>query len=390
MLSQLVVRSPDLARLVEEGYDLELRDTNFLVHHIPYVTADRRVQYGILISELSVNGERTVRPGRHEMWLAGDVPHDHLGNRLPILLTEAPFDFGGGLLGQRMSAKRRDQHPDDYYIKVTTYANLLGQYARAVDPSATHRSSSPRESLSSESVFRYLDSATSRSALSAVTGKLLQDRIAIVGLGGTGSYILDLLAKTPVRELHLFDDDVFHAHNAFRSPGAASLEQLRVEPKKVHYLQRQYDFMRRNVIAHDVRISEGNVAELDEMDFIFVAVDGGPDKRLILSHLEAQGKAFIDCGIGVTRQDNALRGTVRTTSAGPGHYEHIKHRVSFADDGENEYDLNIQTADLNMFSALMAVIKWKKICGYYVDDKHEYNSTYAVARNQLVSGDLHL
>ena len=36
----------------------------------------------------------------------------------------------------------------------------------------------------------------------------------------------------------------------------------------------------------------------------------------------------------------------------------------------------------------MAVIKWKKLLGYYVDDKHEYNTTYTVARNQMISGDL--
>ena len=40
-----------------------------------------------------------------------------------------------------------------------------------------------------------------------------------------------------------------------------------------------------------------------------------------------------------------------------------------------------------MMNACMAVIKWKKLFGYYVDDKGEYNSTFAVSRNQLVSGD---
>ena len=32
-------------------------------------------------------------------------------------------------------------------------------------------------------------------------------KVAIVGLGGSGSYILDLIAKTPICEIHLYDGD---------------------------------------------------------------------------------------------------------------------------------------------------------------------------------------
>jgi hypothetical protein len=41
-----------------------------------------------------------------------------------------------------------------------------------------------------------------------------------------------------------------------------------------------------------------------------------------------------------------------------------------------------------MMNAVMAVIRWKKMMGYYVDDKGEFNSTYVIARNQLNSGEL--
>jgi hypothetical protein len=40
-------------------------------------------------------------------------------------------------------------------------------------------------------------------------------RIAIVGVGGSGSYILDQVAKTWVDRIDLFDGDVFENHNAF-------------------------------------------------------------------------------------------------------------------------------------------------------------------------------
>ena len=63
--------------------------------------------------------------------------------------------------------------------------------------------------------------------------KLMNHKVAIIGLGGTGSYILDMLAKTPVSEIHLFDGDDFLTHNAFRSPGAASLDDLSKKQKNL-------------------------------------------------------------------------------------------------------------------------------------------------------------
>jgi hypothetical protein len=40
-----------------------------------------------------------------------------------------------------------------------------------------------------------------------------------------------------------------------------------------------------------------------------------------------------------------------------------------------------------MFNAAMAVLKWKKSVGYYADSKKEFNTTYNVARNLLMSGE---
>ena len=48
---------------------------------------------------------------------------------------------------------------------------------------------------------------------------------------------------------------------------------------------------------------------------------------------------------------------------------------------------NIQTADLNALNAAMAVIKWKKLFGFYADLEREFNSTYGVNGNLLVNED---
>ncbi len=219
----LVDLSPDLARLVEEEYDIEVRDGNLLIHHVPYVNSAGEIARCILVSELSTNGERTIVPGRHEIWIVGEVPYDHEGNKIKIIVDENQVDYGGGLVACcRLSGKPSGEMPKDYHQKITNYVlNVLGPSVRAIDPKVTHKNAPPRERSEEESVFRYHDSASSRSGLSAVTGKLKLGKVTIVGIGGTGSYILDLIAKTPINEIHLFDDDVLYAHNVFRAPGAA-------------------------------------------------------------------------------------------------------------------------------------------------------------------------
>lgn len=87
-MTTLVDRSPDLLRLIEDGYDIEVRDGNLLVHHVPYVTKDGDVDYCILVSELTTNGSATVQPGNHQVWVVGGVPHDHKGNQIMIVLDQ--------------------------------------------------------------------------------------------------------------------------------------------------------------------------------------------------------------------------------------------------------------------------------------------------------------
>lgn len=385
----LVDLSPDLSKLVEEEYDVEVRDGNLLVHHVPYVNSGGDVDYCILVSELSTNGEQTIAPGRHEVWVVGGVPYDHQGNKISIIADENALDYGDGLVAScRLSGKPGGQMPGDYHHKISNYVSILGRYARAIEPSATHKNYPPRETSAEESVFRYHDAATSRAGLSAVTGKLKVGKVAIVGLGGTGSYILDLIAKTPIQEIHLFDDDVLYAHNAFRAPGAASLDELRESPLKVEYFAAKYDQLRRSITAHPTRISEENVDDLRDMNFIFLSMDAGPTKRVVIERLQEWMLPFVDCGMGVQRQENSLRGTLRVTTGTEDHYEHLSHRISYVDVNADEYDWNIQTADLNMMNAAMAVLKWKKLVGYYADRKREFNSVYVVAQNQLLSGEL--
>ena len=168
-----------------------------------------------------------------------------------------------------------------------------------------------------QSPFKYFDANTSRAGIGAVTEKLKIPRVAIVGLGGTGSYLLDFLAKTPIHEIHLFDGDTFFNHNAFRAPGAASLEQLEAQPKKVAYFAELYSRMRWRIMPHECHIDSGNIELLRDMTFVFLCIDGGPTKRVIVDHLQKWNVPFIDVGMGVQLVDGKLRGTLGVITSLP-------------------------------------------------------------------------
>jgi tRNA A37 threonylcarbamoyladenosine dehydratase len=126
-----------------------------------------------------------------------------------------------------------------------------------------------------------LDTAATKSGIVAANQKLEGRKIAIVGVGGTGSYVLDFISKTPIAEIHVFDRDVFLNHNAFRCPGAPSLEDLKKVQKKVNYVADVYSRMRKKIIPHDYFIDEETVEQLREMSFVFICVDKGTGKRFM-------------------------------------------------------------------------------------------------------------
>lgn len=259
-----------------------------------------------------------------------------------------------------------------------------------LDPTATAATFSPIVDENQDAVFRYIDTASSRANIAALGAKLAVPRIAILGLGGTGAYVLDLVAKTPVGEIHLFDGDRLLQHNAFRAPGAAAIEDLVEQPFKVTYYAGIYSRMRRGVVEHPYFVDATTVDELQSMDFVFICIDKGSARKIVVDALEEYGVAFIDVGVGVAVVDDAIGGILRVTASSPGRRQHVhdSNRLPLVDaDGNDEYGSNIQIADLNALNAALAVIRWKKMCGFYSDLEQEYFSAYTIDGNHLVNDD---
>lgn len=390
MSSALFARSEDLGRLRNEGYDVEERSGYLLLRDVPYVHASRQVQRGTLVTALSLAGDQTTKPGTHVVYFNGDHPCNADGSPIAHLVigSEQQQLAEGLTVRHTFSSKPGPQGYSDYYEQMTTYASILSHPAAVLDPAATPRTYPAIAASEEESVFCYLDTASSRAGIGVVTAKLEGLKIGIIGLGGTGSYVLDLVAKTPVAEIHLFDGDRFSQHNAFRSPGAPSLEELQERPTKVAFFHRMYSRMRRGIVRHDRFLDASNVAELEGLDFAFLCLDAGEPKRLAVERLEASGIPFVDVGMGIELVDESLLGLLRVTTSTPEKRDHFRERVSLVGGGEDDdYDRNIQIADLNALNAALAVIKWKKLVGFYMDQENEHQCTYALGGNVLINDE---
>ncbi len=117
-------------------------------------------------------------------------------------------------------------------------------------------------------------------------------------------------------------------------------------------------------------------------------MDSGPAKKLVIEALQTFGVAFVDTGIGIYEHDSALAGNIRVTACTEKKSDHLNKKISFADAaGGNEYDQNIQIAELNALNAAVAVIKWKKHLTFYRDYKHEHSSAYSIDTGLLVNQD---
>lgn len=390
MSQQLINHSPDLKRLRDEGYEIEVRGGYLLIHHIPFVDQNKQIQYGVLVSTLTLSSnDRTGIPDNHVIHFAGDNPCEIDGT----VITAIQHVNTTSVMNHQITVNRSFSNKPaagypNYYEKVRRYADIISAPAKYLDPSVSEKTFKLIADSSNETVFQYIDTNSSRANIDIINAKLERQKIAIIGLGGTGAYILDMVAKTPVKEIHLYDGDSFDQHNAFRSPGAASMNDLSENPRKVDYYQRQYSNMHKYIHVHDYYVKKENLQELDQMDYVFVCVDRNAARKIITDYLVSVGVAFSDVGLGVNVVDDKLTGAVRVTSATIDKNDHLPLRIFSEDSDNNDYATNIQIAELNALNAVFAILKWKKLSGIYVDLENEHHSSYSIGVSKIFNEDV--
>lgn len=382
MLQRLASHNEDINRLITRGYALAVDSNYLIVRDIPYLDASQSLQWGAIVTKLEFIDQERVTQSDHQVWFAGAAPHGLDGKPIPNL--------GGGAAQLQLSAASPDvvvqrsfsNKPRitgrfaDFFEKVESYTSIIA------GPAIERHDASPYtfrivEEHEHHSVFKFRDTLTSLAEINDLATRLHDDVIALIGLGGTGAYLLDFLIKTPVREIRGFDRDPFHIHNAFRSPGR--LEEGELGQAKADIYQTRYDNFRRGLSLHAKQIDATSVTDLEGVTFAFVCVDKGSSRAGIFDVLIANGIPFIDVGIGLHRKQGAINGLLRTTYYPPAQAAALRDRQlsPLADGPDDVYRTNIQIAELNALNASLAIMRFKQLRGFYAEE---------VAANHLLLG----
>ena len=309
----------------------------------------------------------------HQVYFAGSVPHGLDGVPIPnlaggptsIALSEACSDV---VVQRSFSNKpKATGRFADFFHKIESYVAIISgpaMEAHGANP-CTFRSV---EAAPTDSVFKFHDTLTTRAEISDLAAKFKDDVIAIIGLGGTGAYVLDFLAKTPVREIRAFDLDPYHVHNAFRSPGR--LEESELGKSKAVVYGGRYENFRTGLSVTPAFIDASCHDEVDGVTFAFVCVDKGSSRAGIFDLLIAKGIPFIDVGMGLNRKRGPISGLLRATYYSAEHGQEVRDKdlAPLTDDPDDIYRTNIQISELNALNACLAVVRFKQLRGFYFED----------------------
>lgn len=372
-------------------------DTNCLVvRDIPYLDEAGELCWGAMVSKLVFEDESLVRPEDHQVFWASPRPYGLDGKLVPGLgggpatfpLSEHCVDV---VVQQSFSHKLKEKGQARNYVdhveKLDSYLTMVAGPAMqkfGVEP-YTFRDC---EEEPPDSVFKLRDTLTSRAEITDLSKLFHSDVIAIIGLGGTGSYVLDFIVKTPVREVRGFDADKFFVHNGFRSPGRLDpAEGVELRQSKADVYLKRYESLRHGLVIKPLFIDETSVEELDGVTFAFVCVDKGSSRKGIFDLLIAKNIPFIDVGMGLNRKQGPISGTVRTTyfPRDFGQEVRAKGYAPETDPADDVYKTNIQIAEVNACNAALAVVRYKQLRGFYTSPPESNQMLLTMDNLSLVS-----
>lgn len=374
MYQELISHNKDIKKLQDEGFEIEIRDNHILISNIPYLNKNKELNYGTLISLLNYSGNIVLKPKDHTAYFSGDKPCNKDGSTINSIINSPVNKTIAGIQCNYYLSNKPANGYENYYDKMTNYINIISGPAISTYSSATPKTFKKIVSTENSNLV-YEDTNSSRAGIDNISDKIKNQKVGIIGLGGTGSYILDNLSKTQVAEIHLFDKDDFCQHNAFRAPGAPTRSTLSKLRKKVKYYKNIYKNIHKGIKAHCVYISKNNIKKmLANLDFVFINIDNGTSRKLIVDYLVNNSIPFIDTGIDVSETNNKLTGNIRVTSYKDN--TEILNRINYSEDNNDLYTSNIQIAELNELAAVHAIIKWKKINNIYTDYNEKNNLVY--------------
>lgn len=384
MFQKLVSHNEDLKKLVDRGYALSFDSGYLIVRDIPYLDSNKQLQTAAFISKIIFKDVNTVAQENHQVFFTGSSPCDINGLLIPNL-GDCPTSLAlSGKVSDLVVQRQFSNKPikksafDDFFDKIESYTSIISGPAMELFD-VTPYTYNFRDDVNLDSVFKIQDTLTSRAEILELSSKFNDEVVAIIGLGGTGSYLLDLIVKTPVKEIRAFDFDDFHIHNAFRSPGKLDLVEFQQKKSKVY--QDRYDNFRNGLFFLTNKVGNDSLDDLSGVTFAFVCVDNGESRAEIFDVLTRLKIPFIDVGMGLTKKNDGLSGMARVTYYPDSDIQSIldKNLSDLSKPRDNLYRTNIQIGELNALNACLAVIRYKQYKEFYSSEENIYHLLFNIS-----------
>src|SRR5262249_49295657 len=128
MSANRTVLSPDVQRLVDEGYTVIIDGQYLIVDGVPYVSAPGVVSYAAIISACQEKDGIGQVNNDHTVWFTGSVPHTPQGDSLANVLvadTNQTLVAGRQALCRLSYKSDRPDTLDNFYNKMTHYVRKL-------------------------------------------------------------------------------------------------------------------------------------------------------------------------------------------------------------------------------------------------------------------------
>ena len=381
MSNSLISRNSDLSD-IEAKYRVRILGAYLIVEGIFYLGEDGEPKQAEIVTHLDMSGgsgEEVIKPPKdHTVWWTGEMPYRATGESMEADLVCNKWSEGkdieeGITVYTRWSRKLKHagktRKYSSHYEKIEAYILEVSGEVEISHPGILEAAKFvPGSQIDMNTRFVYIDTNSYRNGTRAIEKRIDEEIVAVIGVGGTGSYLVDILAKTNIKELHLYDDDVMDNHNAFRVAGAARVSELNGMTHKVDWHRKRYQEVRKDGLhIHQIKINETNYECLKKFTTIFIVVDDLKIRRKIQKVCQDMGIHHISVGLGLDiegENDDQIGGNVKIeVDYIPKNYDKFNNK-SEEEQYENPADLdvyesNIQTAELNMLGAALAITEWK-------------------------------
>ena len=392
MSNSPIDHSPDLKALQKTGYRMEVRGAYLVIKNVPYLhTSGGKIEKADIVTSIELVDNATAPPSDHTVWWTGMPPFRADGSSMEGYLScgawEHGNDIGEGLTvymqwSRKPVTQGKMRAYVDYEEMIETYITEVAGQADLKYPGvlqAAKTGETPTVVVNSR--FKYIDTNTYRYGLKGIEKHIEDEVVAIVGVGGTGSYLMDLLAKMNLKELHLFDQDILKQHNAFRMCGAARIEELGGSCSKVDWYRRTYSVMREEgIFAHNEELTGKCREVLERFTTVFIAVDDLDVRREMQAVCNELGVYHVSVGIAVEvegESNDQLGGMVKIETEFQSRYA---QRIAVTPEERPKQAYGIaQTAELNMLGAALAVVEWKAKVGIYRSERSQNMDTILVS-----------